>query len=312
MAGPMTHALQAWDAARKRGLQYADDHFIQYILGAMGPLPFGFEVTCRRIRTLEQTLHVQKTGACFSAMAAYCRTHPEDQKTYLYCLGYVCHYVTDCVMNPFVDQRSEAYWHALTTAETPRQIRRHKDGRRAEHRRFEAEMDFVIHEHLTDGKSPLTFMVNELLPFFVSDQEVAFPLWETVLRDVYQERITVKQWRAAVDWCQYLLDLAQNRGGAREKAIHRLEVLFCGGRRPLSSRVVPFYESDRDVKNEAHASWQGGSFAPGEQTCGALELYDQAVELSVSLMGAFERAVREGEALDPDQFNCSMETGEPL
>jgi len=262
------------------------NHRNVFNLGTQGPDIFFYYGALpwskyKGIPKLGNRIHKEKTGKFFIETLKHIIETDEPSKDILtaYLYGYICHYVLDCRIHPYVFYKTGF-------------IRRgedYSDKYNCYHRIFETALDVLMLKH-EFNKRPSNIKVSERIAISKEAADVISEMYSKVLMKVYGIDVAREYvYRAITDMIKTTAAL-RDVTGIKKKLLSGIEKAL--GKPPLfSSMIMPLKVKDElDYLNISHKSW-------------CLPWDDSQVNTS-SIIENFEAAVPESKKIIEATLSC--------
>ena len=256
-----------------------------FFLGNQGPDPLFYGLAnpaYSASHRLAQRMHREKPDKLLAAFKAAVRKLRENDRQIgrAYVLGFVCHYLLDSTMHPFV----YAQEYALCDAGEPGLTR---DNASDVHALIETELDELVLS-TRRNETIATFNPSKVV-LKASDRvlDVISKLYVNVASDVFDQQIPPNTYKVALKLFRKVAAVFHSPDGLKRNVLGRLEMLI----RPYSfvramshhNRLI--YESDFDNRN--HEVW----INPWDEspcTLSFFELYDKALSRALCEIVTFD------------------------
>jgi hypothetical protein len=233
------------------------------------------------IPKLGNRIHKEKTGKFFAEALKYIIESDEPSKGILtaYMYGYLCHYVLDCRIHPYVFyktgfiRRGEEYSAKFNCY----------------HRMFEASLDVLMLKH-EFNKKPRDIKVSETIAISREAADVISEMYSKVLMHVHDIDVGNEYVCQAINDTVGIAAALRDVIGIKKSLLLSIEKVL--GRPPLfSSMIMPLkVKDDLDYLNSSHRVW----YPP----------WDDSQELTSSFIENFEAAVSESTKIIEATFSC--------
>lgn len=220
-------------------------------LGTQGPDIFFYYGAWPRakkkgIPKLGNRIHEEKTGEFFLEALKYINGSDESSKSILatYMFGYICHYVLDCRIHPYVFykagfvRKGEEYSAKYTCY----------------HRKLESTMDVLMLKHELD-KNPPDIIASDMIEISREAASVISEMYSKVLMKVYKIDMESELVYQSIADMTRVAAVLRDTTGIKKRLISIIEKSL--GKPPLfSNMIMPLEVKDGlDYLNNSHSVW---------------------------------------------------------
>lgn len=269
-----------------------------FTLGSIGP---DFLFVLRELglppKRLPNRMHGYNQFETFEAIISHIKDNPSDVLT-SYVLGLSVHYALDSTVHPYVYAMCEG------------RVRNMLDdiSRVSTHSLIESALDEYLLERV--GVNPTNaFNASKALKSSKSQRREIGTLYERAIGPLYGIDITPSQVDFGFEMTRVLLEVLQDRTGARKKIMRGVEKTVLGGKRKMTSLAHPPYKyGEIDYLNFDRTSFRAVRNRPEEICVTCPELLDTATEKAVNIyLPTIYSAIIDGKELPRELFEVSYD-----
>ncbi len=261
------------------------DELDAFLLGNQGPDPLFFAFLnprLQRVMMLGSQMHHQRPTEIIVALKQACERLPEQERGIgrAYCLGFICHYLLDSTVHPYIKSLEAAYCDAGVPGLDRSQA---KDV----HALIESELDELV---LTVKRSATIATFNPSKEILCASDyvlTVLSQLYVYVAESVFGQAIPLDTFFWSVKQYRAVMSFFYSPSGLKRNLIGRMEMLVRPHSfyRAMGHRNIKLYESDFD--NRDHEIWVN-PFTGKESRQSFFDLYDEALQRAQTLLPLFD------------------------